>query len=364
MSTSTSNKLLFYFGHPAQFLMFRQTIKVLIEKGWPVKIVIKTKDVLETLVKESGFNYENILPQGRSHNLFSIFFAVLKRDFKMWKIARKFKPDIMIGTDPSIAHISWLTGAYGITIIEDDDNVIKSLVRMTYPFTKTILCPEVCRVGKYGAKKIGYAGYMKLGYLHPNVFKVDHEILNKYQFDKKFVLIRLSSLGAYHDYGIKGLTKELLNKIITKCLDAGFEIKLSAEFEIESDLKKYQLQIDPKDMHHILARASILISDSQSMSVEAAILGTPSIRYSGFAGRISVLEELETKYQLTAGIPIGQNDYLFSKLDEYLNTENLETEFQARRYKMLSEKIDVSAFLLWLLENYPQSIQSLKKDPE
>jgi len=345
--------------------MFRHTIKELKEKSRVIKIVIKTKDVLDTLVKNSGFEYENILPQGRNHNRFSIFFAVLKRDFKMLKICRKFRPDIMIGTDPSIAHISWLTRASGITIVEDDDDVIKSLVRMTYPFTKAILCPKVCSVGnKYEHKKIGYSGYMKLGYLHPNVFSPKEEVLKKYSFTNKFVLIRLSSLDAYHDYGIKGLTKKLLTKVIKKCINAGYDVKLSTEFEIDEEFRNYHLSIDVLDMHHVLAAAYMLISDSQSMSVEAAVLGTPSIRYSGFAGRISVLEELEKKYQLTTGVPIGKDDYFFEKLDEYLRIPELKKEFQLRRAKMLEEKIDVSAFLLWLLENYPKSIQILKQKPE
>ena len=108
----------------------------------------------------------------------------------------------------------------------------------------------------------------------------------------------------------------------------------------------------------------MLVSDSQSMSVEAAVLGTPSIRYSGFAGRISVLEELEKKYQLTKGIPIGEVDYLFNTLNKYLSITDLKKEFQARKEKMLNEKIDVSSFLLWLIENCPKSIETIKQKPE
>ena len=357
------NKILFYFGHPAQFLMFRETIRVLKDKGVEIKIIIKTKDVLETLVKESGFEHQNILPGGRGRSRTSILLAVIKRDLKMWKIAKKFKPDLMIGTDPSIAHISWLTKRFGITIVEDDYDVIKSLVWMTYPFTKAILCPKVCKVGKkYEQKKIAYSGYMKLGYLHPDVFQQADEVLMKYKFDKKFVLIRLSSLGAYHDYGIKGLTKQLIRKVIGKCELAGYSVKLSAEFKVDTEFEKYKLDIDVIDMHHVLAEASILISDSQSMSVEAAVLGTPSIRYSGFAGRISVLEELEKSYELTTGVPIGNDDYFLKILDGYLLMPELKDEFQVRKNKMLKDKINVSDFLLWLLENYPDSIQKMKYD--
>jgi uncharacterized protein len=359
-----NNRLLLYFGHPAQFMMFRQTIKNLEDKKWKVKIVIKTKDVLETLVKESGFEYENILQRGRADNMMSIMFAVIKRDLKMFRIVNKFKPDIMIGTDPSIAHISWLKRIPGITIVEDDYDVIKKLVRITYPFTKIILCPEVCKVDKYKKKKIGYASYMKLGYLHPDTFEKDDEIINKYHFPKRFILIRLSALKAYHDHGIGGIDRFLLEKLISICKRNDYDVEISTEVELFPEFGKYKLNIEKKDIHHILCAASILISDSQSMSVEAAMLGTPSIRYSGFAGRISVLEELEKKYELTFGIPVGKEDTLFSKIQDLLDNENLYEEFQKRRAKMLSEKINLSPFLVWFIENFPQSSIIMKENPE
>ena len=38
------------------------------------------------------------------------------------------------------------------------------------------------------------------------------------------------------------------------------------------------MNIDPSDMHHALAFASLYIGDTQTMAAEAAVLGTPSIR--------------------------------------------------------------------------------------
>jgi predicted glycosyltransferase len=106
----------------------------------------------------------------------------------------------------------------------------------------------------------------------------------------------------------------------------------------------------------------MLICDSQSMSVEAAILGIPSIRYSSFVGRISVLEELEHKYSLTYGIKAGYTEQLLQKTSELLQLNDLKTEFEDRRKKMLSEKINVTEFLVWLIENYPSSKQEILSD--
>jgi predicted glycosyltransferase len=97
--------------------------------------------------------------------------------------------------------------------------------------------------------------------------------------------------------------------------------------------------------------------------MEAAMLGTPSIRFSDFSGRISVLEELEHKYGLTFGFKTNESDKFFNKIDELLKTKNIKKEWQRRRQKMLAEKIDVTAFMAWLIENYPESVRIMKENP-
>ena len=126
----------------------------------------------------------------------------------------------------------------------------------------------------------------------------------------------------------------------------------------------YLLNIRPTEIHNYLANAAMLICDSQSMSMEAAMLGIPSIRFSDFAGRISVLEELEHVYHLTYGIKTPEPQQLIEKIKELLSIPYLQDEFQRRRKKMLSEKIDVTSFIVWFIENYPLSVKKIKDTPE
>lgn len=356
-------KILIYFGHPAQYLFLRETISRLSKKGHKITIIIKTKDVLENLIKKDGFDYINILQKERGASRISIALSLLIRCLKFFPIFLKFKPDLLIGGDPSIAQLGALFNVRRITITEDDYSVIKTLSQLTNPFTETILCPEVCNVGPWDKKKIGYNGYMKLGYLHPNIFIRDTTVLAKYNLNRKFVLIRLAKLTAHHDFGIKGIDSELLNRIISLVESRNYKVYISSESLIDEKYRPYLLMIDPYDMHHVLAMSSMLISDSQSMSVEAAMLGVPSLRYSSFAGRISVLEELEQKYNLTYGVPVGKIDELIDRLEFFLNMENLPAEFQQRRHKMLADKIDVTSFLVWFIENYPNSKKIMKLNP-
>lgn len=332
------------------------------EKGHQIKLLIKSKDVLENLVAQDGFNFNNILEEGRNNSTFSILFALLKRNVRLNRICRDFKPDIMIGTDPSLAQIGFLRNIPVITCLEDDIQVIPQLALLTYPFTNYIFAPEVCSVGKYKRKKIAYKGLMKLAYLHPNLFIPDKDIKNKYIGSDDFSLIRLSALGAHHDINESGISDEFLNKIIAKLQQIG-KVYISSEKALPIAYEKYRLEINPSHIHHILAFAKILVSDSQSMSVEASILGTPSIRISSFVGRISVLEELEHKYKLTFGFKPDNQSGILKRLDEIL-LEDDEFLRKTKTTKLLEDKIDVSSFLTWIIDDFPLSIKSFHKNPE
>ena len=94
------------------------------------------------------------------------------------------------------------------------------------------------------------------------------------------------------------------------------------------------------------------------------MLGVPSIRFSDLAGKIGVLEELEHKYELTYGIKTNNPKGLFLKLDELISIKNCREIFEERRQTMLRDSIDVTAFFVWLIENYPESVGIMKENPD
>ncbi|MFT5822593.1 MAG: putative glycosyltransferase [Crocinitomix sp.] len=355
-------KFAFYFGHPAQFLFGRKTIFDLIENGHEILIQIKKKDVLEELLKSSKLPYTNIQPRERKNSRLAALSGLFQRNKIILPALREFKPDLLISSDASYAQLGFILKTPCVTILEDDYKVIKKLALMAYPFTSTILCPEVCEVGRWSKKKVGYKGYMKMAYLHPTVFKPNEAVINKYKLPADYAIIRLAQLTAYHDEGISGISEDLLVKVIDQLKAKGITPIISAEGKIAEEYTPLLLNIEAKDMHHVLAHANILICDSPSMSVEASILGIPSLRYSSFSGKISVLEELEKQYGLTYGFPISKSNELLKRLNTILNTTDFKNVFLLRKEKMLSEKINVSEFLFWFLTNYPSSIALMNEN--
>lgn len=348
-------RILIYLGHPAQYHFFKNAIKQLKRDNHEVKVLIKTKDILEQLLNEDGVEHTNIQEKFRKNTKWGILRASLSRTHKMRRIIHEFKPDIMLGTDSSIAQAGWELRVPAITTLEDDEDVLKIFAKLTYPFSTDILVPTVCRVGRWERKKIGYNGYMKLAYLHPNYFTPNEEVVKGYGITKQFVLIRLAKLVAHHDDNIKGLDPSLVDKIISIAQTNDFDVYISAETNLDERFKKYQLNIKLADIHHVLSHASLFVSDSQSMSMEASMLGTPNIRFSDFSGRISVLEELENAYGLTMGIKTDNPKRLIDETTKLLGQKDLKEIFQKRKEAMLHDKIDVTAFLVWFIENYPES---------
>ncbi|NCB68815.1 MAG: DUF354 domain-containing protein [Bacteroidia bacterium] len=351
-----------FLGHPAHFYMFRNLINNIVESGKSIHIVIKKKDILEELLKQSGLNY-TVIREDRSDSKIGLIKSVLQMEFEMIKFIRKNKIDILIGSTLSFA-VRIICGKHVIVTAEDDAIVIPKYAKLVYPFASVILSPISCNNGQWEQKSIKYHGFQKLTYLYPDYFNANFEVVENYiSTDKPYFLIRFAKLNAHHDNGVKGLNNDIARKIIQRLEKLG-NVYISSERELPEEFEKYRLNINPLDIHHLMAFATLYIGDSQSMSVEAAMLGTPSVRFNDFAGKISVLNELETKYQLTYGIHSSEPEKLFAKLDELLVLPDLKTVFQQRRQKMLTDKIDVTAFFTWFIENYPDSANVMRSNPD
>ena len=97
-------------------------------------------------------------------------------------------------------------------------------------------------------------------------------------------------------------------------------------------------------MHHILSYAHIFIGDSQTMAAEAAILGTPSIRFSSFTDKLGYLIELQSKYLLTIGINSDNPDRLIETIKRMVKIKNIKDLWFIRSKIMTDDKINVQNF--------------------
>jgi predicted glycosyltransferase len=357
-------KILFYLGHPAHYHLFKNIIKQLEKNSHKIFILIKKKDVLEELVKKSGHQYVNILPGGRRDYKLAIALGLLKRDARMFWFSLINRPDIMIGTSAEITHVGKILGIPSINVNEDDFDAVPLFAKLGYPWASSILVPESCDTGKWNYKTVNYRGYHELAYLHPNYFKPKKELI-RYAIDlqKPYCLIRFAKLSAHHDEGKTGITPDIALKVIDLLKPHG-NVYISSERKLEPEFEKYRIAIDPYDIHHALYYATMFIGDSQTMTAESAVLGIPAIRFNDFVGKLGYLKELETQYGLTYGIKTSEPEHLYQKINELLNMTHVKAEWKRRRQTMLRQKIDVTAFIVWFLEKYPDSQKIMKTNPD
>ena len=356
-----------FLGHPAHYHLFKNATIALEKNDVQVDFLVKHKDILEYLVQQSGHPYHLVRRQERAaKGKLGLAWSLISMELGViWYILR-YRPKCLVGTYAPV--ISHLTGVPMIICNEDDAAVVPRFAKTSYPYAKAILAPRCCNGGKWDEKMIKYDSFHELAYLHPNHFTPDTKYLEKYGIgpSDRFFVMRFASLHAHHDFGISGINDEIAAKLIEMLQPYG-KVFITSERKLSPALESYRISIDPLDIHHVMAFASLYIGDSQTMAAEAAVLGVPFIRYNDFVGRIGYLNELENEYHLGFGIKAseeGSADKMYKTLTDLLSMPNLKEEWQKRRQKMLSEKIDYAKFLTWFIETYPESRDIMKKNPE
>ncbi len=347
------NKYLFYIGHPAHWHNLNYLAQSLTKKGHSVLLVIRKKDVMNELIKSSNLSLIVLENIEKTNSIISLFISILKRYKEMYGIIKNKKPTLLVGTDFILPQLGKLFNINSIVINEDDTKAVPFFALLAYPFATRLLTPKICNVGIWRYKQIAYDGYQELAYLAPNIFKPNLNIVKKYfSVKKKYFIIRFSSLNAHHDYGKKGISNKLASQIINILKSYG-EIYITSERKLPPHLEKYRVNIDPKDMHHILNYAHIFIGDSQTMSAEAAILGTPSIRFSSFTNKLGYLKELQSKYHLTIGINSNRPDKLINEIKKVIKNKNIKSLWILRSKILTNDKVNVQDFFYQFFLNYP-----------
>lgn len=355
-------KVAVHLAHPAQYHLFKHVIDGLVARDHRVIVTYNHKDVLERLVhsRRLGSASVDLASRKPAAGLAGLVLQFLQKEVGFYRVMRRHRPDIVLGTSIVVAHVGWLLGIPSVIVNEDDFDIVAGTARIGYPFCSHIVTPACCRTGRWAAKVVSYEGYHELAYLAPSRFVPDRTRAG-IPDDRPYFVLRFADLSAHHDVGRGGIDTSVASRLITH-LKAHGRVVISSERELEPEFEPYRYSLDPARMHDALAFADLYIGDSQTMAAEAAVLGTPSLRYNDFVGQISYLEELEQRYGLTCGIPTTEPDRLLSTVQGLLALPDRRALWAQRRSAMLIDKIDVTAFLVWFIENYPQSVEEARSD--
>jgi predicted glycosyltransferase len=350
-------KILIDIGHPAHVHYFKNFIWIMQEKGHTVHIVARDKEVAFKLLDFYKLSYFN-RGKGKKGLLGKLIY-ILQGDFYIFKKALKLKPDLFFSAGSMYAaHIAWLLRKPHIALDDTDNNAFQHM--MYVPFTKAILTPAVFKKD-FGAKHVRFNGFLELGGLHPKRFKQEQEGLQKKASDSnpdRFVILRFVSWQATHDIGLKGLSLEDKYALV-KELSKYAKVIISSEEQLPGDLVSYSFKVHPALMHTVLSEASLLVSESLTMAAEAAFIGTPVLCIS--TAQAGTLDE-EVKLGLIELYRTSNG--LIERAVELIKDTSSKEKFSIKSREIIKNKTDVTALLVWFVENYPNSFENIKKNPE
>lgn len=339
--------VLFDIAHPAHVHFFKNVIRALGERGHRTHAVARKKDVTTQLLERLGIPHEVTGASGPKSWL-EKGAELVQRDVTLARIARRFGADMIVTRNPAGAQVGRLLGIRSV-FDTDDGRAAGVHFWAAAPFAHVITTPD-CIGEHYGPRHVTYAGYKQTAYLHPSHFRPDRRVLDELGVapGERLFMLRFVDMVASHDVAESGLSVDIKRRIVQK-LEAHGRVLATGETELTGEFAHLRFPLSADRLHDVLAFCDLLVGDSQTMAAEAAVLGTPSVRISSWAGRLAVLEDLE-RYGLTRAFRPEQAEQALDALDRLLAEPDLRASHAAAHRRLLAEKIDVADWLVRFIE--------------
>lgn len=332
-------------NHPGQVHLLKYVIEKLKKSNYQYRIITKDEKSITDLLKIYGILYINIGTKGKG-----TFGKLLKQiifTFRAFRIAKKYKLNRGLGSSFTNDLLTiFIRDFKSIHLSDDDEEMVPFITKYSYPFASVILAPDCISFKKFTRKVISYPGYHELAYLHPAYFSPDKNVLSDLgvKFGEKYFVLRFVALKGHHDRGHIGISKNQKRDLINYLEKYG-KVFITSENPIEYELENYRIPLSPDKIHSVLYYASAFIGDSQTMTSEAAVLGTPAFKCNTFAGRLAVPNELEKKYDLCYSFQPYEFNKLMSKLENTIENSYSKNIWNKKVEDLWRDKIDVTEFI-------------------
>lgn len=350
-------KILIDIGHPGHVHYFRNFHKIMKSKGHDFLFISRDKEVTFKLLNHYNIPYKS-RGKGKKSLLGKLLYIIIA-DFIILKHALKFKPNLFLSFSSTyMGHVAFLFRKPNIII---DDTEHATLEHFMYkPFASTILTPS-CFYKNLGGKQIKFNSYVELFYLHRNYFQAKKEIFNilGIKENEKYAIIRFVSWGASHDYGHSGFNKSSKIEIIQE-ISKYLKIFITSESELPSELEKFRIKISPEQLHDALAFSTLYIGEGGTTASETSILGIPTL----YINSLPLMGYLKDEEELGLLHHFQNEKGVEEKAKKILNNTGSTLEYSQKAEKLIKNKIDPTAFLVWFIENYPISTKIMKENPD
>lgn len=337
--------ILINFSHPAHVHFFKHVARILSKRGHNIIAVARGKEFTIDLLKAYQINHMVLTKKGEG--LVGLIKELFDQQVKISKVLCRQSVDLML-------QVGGIFNApvgkyYGIpTLAFSDTENDRWGNKVAFNLSTHVLSPTCFdhQVGGVWKNQVLYPGYHELAYLSPKYAPQLEQTEDKF-------LVRFVGWGAGHDLGEKWLSDKRKIEMVNILKRFG-SVYISSEMPLPDELSRFACAIPPSEIHDFMKTCKMVVGESATMASESACLGIPAVFISN-TGR-GYTSEQDRRYGLIKHYRLGEWDHILRCIEAWA-ARDLGKEWQAKRWRMLADKIEVTDWLVDLVENYPQSIR-------
>jgi len=351
-----------FVNTPAQLHFFRNMCLELKRKGHEVYILYRDYGETKDLIRE--FNIPAFLfaspPKSKIGKLVLLPLSVIMAA----RFLRDKDIDLVLGFGVYDAYTSFLLSVPCVVFTDSEPNANRFSYAIQFklyiPFVDHVITPDSYRQD-LGKKHIRVNSYKELAYLHPNYFKPNDDIfqLLGIENDERYAILRFNAFDAVHDAGVTGFTDQDKIRLVTE-LEKSMKVFISSESKLPESISDRVMKISKNRIHDVLYFSQLLVTDTQTMATEAAYLGVPTVRCNRFVGKDDMgnFTELENKYGLIFNF-LEQNEAINMALS-LASKKNIKAEWQMKKTALITQKTDITKFMIEFIDKMRNSSKESK----
>lgn len=328
-------KVLFDIVHPAHMLFFYRPILRLADKGAQIVIASRHKDLTTDLLDHFGLEHTPLSTAGSG--MAGLAFEMIVRDFRMLRLARRERPDVMAGFGGvAISHVGALLGIPSLSFYDSEHASLQ--IALALPFITEWHVPASWTGREAPGRTYRFAATKVQSYLRE--FTVDPEIARQAGWNPETdnFMVRTVAWKAAHDRGRAGLSTGEVERLLT-ALAARGTVHIVSESVLPEGLEQYRYRGRPQDIHHLMAKCRLFAGESATMAAESVVLGVPAIFTADFD--LGYIDDL-VRHNVVRVVPGGVEETLGAIGEMLADTAEV---WRTRCADALSGSIDLAAYV-------------------
>ena len=341
-------RYLFFTNTPAHVHLYRHAIDRLEAAGHEVLVLGRDYGCTKALLEFYDLPHE--MYGACETTKFSLVREVPGHFARIFRETLRYGPDLVFGIGSYAAPAGALARAPVVLITDSEPVAFDQFVSRA--LADAILTPYTFRKN-LGGKHFQFRGFKETAYLHPDVFEADDGVREELGLapDERFAIVRLNAFGSHHDLNHGGFTAEQRRDLVSRLAEdvTVFVSDEGDEFDPETvGARPYDAH--PGYLHDALAESSLLVTDTQTMATEAALLGTPTIRSNTFVGEDDMGNFIELEDR---GLIYNTDDFedVLATAEEYVTDESIQRRWRDRRAEYVGDLDDLTEVIVDVAAN-------------